>query len=261
MIQKYKFERIIGKGVFGIIYIAKNNFTDEYVAIKKSINDDETLLNEAKIYNYLNNKQYFPTFKGFIKDNINSCLIIELMEGNICKLGNNVSHDLIKNIINQLMNGIQFIHEKGIVHRDLKPLNILISKNKIKICDFGIAKQIIFDKKHIEFKNIDKPIGSPNYYSINVHNLFEPSRRDDMESFFYIIINLNKILPWIIPEYKNLNKNNIEDIKILKNLKKNLENTDFLSNNEKKILKIIRNLKYIEKPNYDEIKNLLLKEY
>ena len=55
------------KGKFGIIYKAKNNFTNELVAIKKSLNEDGTLLNEAKIYNYLNNTEYFPIFKGFVR--------------------------------------------------------------------------------------------------------------------------------------------------------------------------------------------------
>jgi serine/threonine protein kinase len=36
-----------------------------------------------------------------------------------------------------------YIHSKGIIHRDLKPENILFDSNgDVKICDFGIAKEL-----------------------------------------------------------------------------------------------------------------------
>lgn len=252
MNKKYTFVEVIGKGKFGIIYKAKNNFTNEIVAIKKSLNEDGTLLNEAKIYNYLNNTEHFPIFKGFVRDNLHSCLIIELMENNITYLKNKISNEQLKNIINQLINSINFMHKKGIVHRDLKPENVLISNNKIKLCDFGCSKQIIFKKKHLEFKYTDNTIGTPNYFSINMHKLFEPSRRDDLESIFYIIMNFNKELPWISSEVIDLNE--------IKNLKENLENTDILNKNEKKVFSIIKNLKYTQEPDYNLIKNLLTSE-
>ena len=34
-------------------------------------------------------------------------------------------------------------HRKGIIHRDLKPANILVTKDGIKLVDFGLAKQAV----------------------------------------------------------------------------------------------------------------------
>ena len=36
---------------------------------------------------------------------------------------------------------VQHAHHKGIIHRDLKPANILVTRQGIKLLDFGLAKQ------------------------------------------------------------------------------------------------------------------------
>lgn len=43
------------------------------------------------------------------------------------------------NYFMQIILGLEYLHSKGITHRDMKPQNILISKNKIKIADFGLG--------------------------------------------------------------------------------------------------------------------------
>jgi serine/threonine protein kinase len=46
----------------------------------------------------------------------------------------------VKNIIYQVVQGLEEIHKLGYVYRDLKPANILINHSgKIKLCDFGLV--------------------------------------------------------------------------------------------------------------------------
>lgn len=52
---------------------------------------------------------------------------------------------LVREVVRQVLRGIEYIHKMGISHRDLKPDNILmVSENPIavKISDFGLAKMV-----------------------------------------------------------------------------------------------------------------------
>lgn len=51
-------------------------------------------------------------------------------------------------IMQQLLNGLYFIHENKILHRDMKAANILITKNgTLKLADFGLARAFSQPKK------------------------------------------------------------------------------------------------------------------
>lgn len=72
-----------------------------------------------------------------------------------------------KNIILQILYGVQALHENEYIHRDLDPSNIMVDVNgRIKIIDYGIAKKLkdinTFDQ---DFTNTGEFIGKPAYAS------------------------------------------------------------------------------------------------
>ena len=95
------------------------------------------------------------------------------------------------------------------------------------------------------------------YISKNVHEGQEPSRRDDLISFVYILIFLlNKRLPW--QQIKGESKE--ERILKVYNIKKNITYEKICSNISYKIkdmLDYVYNLKYEELPSYEYLSFLL----
>src|SRR6202163_4053189 len=65
-------------------------------------------------------------------------LVLELVEGKPLK--GPLALDQALQYAAQICDALDAAHRKGIVHRDLKPGNILVTKQGIKLLDFGLAK-------------------------------------------------------------------------------------------------------------------------
>ncbi|XP_076959219.1 cyclin-dependent kinase F-4-like isoform X1 [Bidens hawaiensis] len=57
----------------------------------------------------------------------------------------------IKNWCFQVFQGLAYMHQRGYFHRDLKPENFLVSKDVIKIADFGLAREIVSQPPYTEY--------------------------------------------------------------------------------------------------------------
>ena len=48
----------------------------------------------------------------------------------------------VRNWMYQIMQSIAFMHKQGYFHRDIKPENILVTRDTVKLADFGLAREI-----------------------------------------------------------------------------------------------------------------------
>lgn len=113
----------------------------------------------------------------------------------------------ILNIGIELLKRIKTLHSHGIIHRDIKPSNILYGnfstfdiseKNALYIVDYGLScKYICINNNHYEYSITQKFVGTHKFASRHSLNTEKLSRRDDVESIFYVLIFLFKgNLPW-----------------------------------------------------------------
>ncbi|EAT34787.1 AAEL013002-PA [Aedes aegypti] len=77
-------------------------------------------------------------------------LVFDFCEHDLGLLSNmNVKFSLgeIKKVMQQLLNGLYYIHSNKILHRDMKAANVLITKNGVlKLADFGLARAFSINK-------------------------------------------------------------------------------------------------------------------
>jgi serine/threonine protein kinase len=148
--DKYEILETLGDGAFGSVMKASNKETGEFVAIKKMKKKFKNFeecknLKEKKILEQLKKHENIVKLNEMILVNDTLNFVFEYMEQNLLTLINtkiNLKEDQIRGIMHQIITGLAHMHKYGYFHRDLKPENLLYKENKVKICDFGLAKEI-----------------------------------------------------------------------------------------------------------------------
>jgi serine/threonine-protein kinase len=81
-------------------------------------------------------------------------LVMELVQG--ATLGERIAKGAIRleeaePLIEQIVDALEYAHQKGVVHRDLKPANIKITpEGRVKVLDFGLAKALADQNAHTD---------------------------------------------------------------------------------------------------------------
>jgi len=119
----------------GEVYKARDTRLDRMVAINISKERfSERFGNEARAVAALNHAHICQRY-----DVGPDYLVMEFIEGAPIKGPLPINQAV--EYAGQILEALDAAHRKGITHRDLKPANILVTKQGIKLLDFGLAKR------------------------------------------------------------------------------------------------------------------------
>jgi serine/threonine protein kinase len=144
--NKYRYVKLLGSGGFGKVFLAKEERSENLVAIKQLKNTDKTkqhaIIYEMQMVSRFNHPHIVLYKHHFVQQD----LLYIVME--YCPLGSlrdlmskeKITSTFVWKWMRELTETLQLVHEKEIIHHDIKPDNILFTENRtIKITDFGVA--------------------------------------------------------------------------------------------------------------------------
>jgi serine/threonine protein kinase len=103
-------------------------------------------------------------------------------------------------LANELVKRLEYLHSKGYVHHDIKPDNIMLGTDNstVYLIDFGYSLNYINNGIHVDMIREKRFVGNLMYCSLNQVKAKPVTRRDDLESLFYLLASLNmpRGLPW-----------------------------------------------------------------
>ena len=153
-INFYKYGRLLGRGAFAKVLLCLHVLTGRLVAIKtiskRKINTElkrQKMEYETSILKTLSKSNYIVKIYEEYETQRHICIVMEyICAGDLLtyiKKRNKLTEQIAKYIFKQILLALHYIHSHNIIHRDIKLDNILIDlDNNIRICDFGVSKQI-----------------------------------------------------------------------------------------------------------------------
>ena len=167
----YKIESYLASGGFGNTYLAKNIEFDETYAIKEffvkgvcqrggnsttiSVSNAENtnsfeqqrekFKKEARRIRSLSNPHIVKVYDLF-EENGTAYYVMDYVDGEnlsarLKRTNAPLAESEVRNYLNQILDGLEAIHNKGMFHLDIKPANIMVdSHDVVKLIDFGASK-------------------------------------------------------------------------------------------------------------------------
>lgn len=174
----YEIERLLGRGGAGAVYLARDVRINRRVALK-TINDREAdeksdtatferFRREAEVCGALVHPNIVTLYEVGFEGKHVRFLAMEYVDGEtllaLIRRYDVIPVDHAIRIIDDLLQGLAYAHERGVIHRDVKPANVLISTDgTAKLTDFGIATSMT--RVVSELTGRDQILGTPHYMS------------------------------------------------------------------------------------------------
>jgi serine/threonine protein kinase/formylglycine-generating enzyme required for sulfatase activity len=149
-IGRYRVEKLLGRGGFGLVYLAMDEQLDRRVAVKVPhpnlvplIQDADLYLAEAQNAARLDHPHIVPVYDVGRTSDYPCFIVSKYIEGQtlaqLVKERRTSVREAVE-LVATVAEALHFAHQKGLVHRDVKPGNILVdSSGRPYLADFGLA--------------------------------------------------------------------------------------------------------------------------
>jgi len=151
---QYEIHRRIGKGAFSIVRYATCRTNGLKVAIKtldlESVSTSfDDILTEVQTMKLCMHENVLKCHCSFVAgaqlwliteymDRGSCCRVLSAAKAQIAGYGEGMDEDWVAYILQQTLQGLEYLHEKGHIHRDIKCGNILLdSQGGVRLADFG----------------------------------------------------------------------------------------------------------------------------
>jgi serine/threonine protein kinase len=149
-LKKFRKVDLLGQGTYGKVYKVIEAATNQVYALKKILTtlDGEgfpaVALREVCLLRSLAHPNIVRLWDIVVTEH-HLYLVFEFvvsdLHGLIVKPDFSMTPAIVKRLIRQILQGLDYCHSHRIMHRDLKPGNILVDSNlNVKLADFGLAR-------------------------------------------------------------------------------------------------------------------------
>ncbi|KAL8153086.1 hypothetical protein V2J09_010846 [Rumex salicifolius] len=150
LLERYEMGRVLGVGNFGKVCVGRHVETGECVAIKiisKKKAREESLTEQIKREISAMKMLKHPNIveiKEVMASKTKIYIVMEYVKGGelLAKVDKEkLGEEVARKYFRQLIEVVEFCHEKGVCHRDLKLENLMLddSGDNIKVIDFGLS--------------------------------------------------------------------------------------------------------------------------
>ncbi len=181
---RYVVERELGEGGFGVVYLVRDEVHGNNLRALKTLRGE--LTRDADLVQRFRNEiitvkaishRYVPRFQNDGRTPEGDLYyVMDFVDGvrldDVLKKEGALKPDRIVQIVRQILEVLDFAHQKGVFHRDLKPANIILVKagtpeEEVRVLDFGIAKITSREGEFSEMESMHTmqggAIGTPHY--------------------------------------------------------------------------------------------------
>ena len=171
--EEYRLDAVLGAGGFGITYRAYDANLDKFVAIKEYLPSEfatraerytvvpqsstdaqdyqwglNRFLDEARTLARFDHPHLNRVYR-FFESNGTAYMVLEYVEGETLAdrltRERQLPEESLQRLLDEVLSGLEVMHDAGYVHRDIKPGNLMLSEEdgSAVVLDFGAARQAV----------------------------------------------------------------------------------------------------------------------